>query len=729
MSGTPGLSKRRVRTPTVLQMESVECGAAALGSILAYFGKWPPLEELRRDCGVSRDGSNARNILVGARGHGLAAKGRKASLETALEGPFPYIAFWEFNHFLVVEGCRGDKVYLNDPATGPRRVTRAEFDGSFTGVMLVFEPGPDFRPDPPPPGLAARLLPRTRPVRSAVLLTVLISLTLVVPGLLVPGFSKVFVDEYLIEGRDAWLMPLLLAMTVTVLVTGLLTWLSEAVLLRTESKLALGSSARFAWHLLRLPVDFFEQRHPGDIANRIAANDRIATAVAGQVGESLVSLLRVVFYAAVMLLFDWILALICIALSLVNVGVFHSLARLRADASLRMQQDFGRFQSASVTGIHAIETLKATGTDDDYFERWAGFQARHLNNQKRLGLYGVVANGFPPLLNGLTVAAVLGFGGYRVIEGGMTIGTLVAFQALTLSFTAPINALVAAGGAFQELKADLVRTDDVVRQAHDPRYAGADAAGREAAVDGTAEGDRLVGAVELREVTFGYGRLDEPLIRDFSLSIRPGARVALVGGSGSGKSTIARLLAGLYRPWSGEILYDGRPIEQIPVDTLTASLAVVSQEVTLFGGRVREHLSAWDETLDDASMLRALRDACIDDEIAARGGGLDAEIEDRGLNFSGGQAQRLEIARALAADPSVLILDEATSALDPATETRIDENIRHRGCTCVIVAHRLSTVRDADEIVVLEAGRVVERGTHDELVSAGGPYARLIAQA
>jgi len=701
-------------------MEAVECGAAALSIIMAYHGKWRPLEEVRIACGVSRDGSKAKNILFGARSYGFEAAGRKASLEVALATPFPYIAFWGFNHFLVVEGYRDGTVYLNDPAIGPRTVTRDEFDRSFTGVLLTFAPGETFHPDPRPPGLLSRLAPRVRLVRTSIVLAVLISLTLVVPGLLVPGFSKIFIDEYLIHGNEDWLRPLLVAMVLTAGVTAMLSWLRQNLLLRMETKLALADSARFVWHLLRLPMSFFSQRHAGDISYRIDANDRIAMTVAGRLGESLADLVTVIFYGLVMLLFDWLLALVAIGLSLVNVGVFRFLARRRVDASIRMQQDFGRFQAASVTGIHAIETLKASGIDDDYFERWAGFQAKHLNNMRRLGTYAVASNAFPPLLNGLSMAAVLGLGGFRIVEGAITVGTLIAFQVLIQSFSQPINALVAVGGEFQELNADLSRSDDVFKHKRDPRYR------LENAEDPGA--GRLSGMVELRGVTFGYSSMEPPLIEGFDLSLHPGARVALVGGSGSGKSTVSRLVAGLYRPWSGEILFDGRPMEDIPPETLTASVASVSQEVMLFGGTVRDNLSLWDATVPDAAQVKALDDSQILDVVSARGGALDTLVAENGSNFSGGQAQRLEIARALSGAPSILILDEATSALDPATEKAIDERIRQRGCTCIIVAHRLSTIRDADEIVVLDQGKVVERGTHDELAAAGGPYARLIAQ-
>jgi NHLM bacteriocin system ABC transporter peptidase/ATP-binding protein len=717
MADNMKIANRRVKAPTLLQMEAVECGAAALGIILGYFGKHRPLEELRTECGVSRDGSKAKNILYGARRYGLTAKGRKVGVESALNTAFPFIAFWNFNHFLVVEGYRNGVVYLNDPATGPRSVLLNDFDTAFTGVILVFEKGDKFAPEAKPPGVLSRLLPRTKPIRTAMLLSVLISLTLVIPGLVIPGFSKVFVDEVLIQGKDDWLKPLLVFMFLSMLVNAALIWLSQSVLLRSESKLALSASAKFVWHLFRLPIDFFSQRHAGDISNRINANDRIAGTIAGDLGESIVSLIRVLFYGAVMLFFDWKLAIAAMALSLINVFVFRFLMRQRADASLRVQQDFGQFQSSSVTGIQAIETLKATGTDDDYFERWAGFQAKNLNNQKRLGMLGIIANAFPPLIDGLMIAIVLGLGGYQIMQGEMTIGTLVAFQALIQNFSGPINALVATGGALQELGADLIRTDDVMRQPQDIRYT-------ERQIP---DNDRLSGRIELRDVTFGYSRLEPPLIENFNLMIEPGARVALVGGSGSGKSTIAKLMTGLYRPWSGEILFDGRPLDEIPVSTLTQSIAAVSQEIILFGGSVRDNLGAWDEQLPDQDMIHALNDANIMEVVAGRGGSLDAKVDEGGSNFSGGQAQRLEIARALAGGPSILVLDEATSALDTTTEAEIDSAIRRRGCSCVIVAHRLSTIRDADEIVVLNFGEVVERGTHEELTGSDGPYAQLIA--
>ncbi|MBP2230945.1 NHLM bacteriocin system ABC transporter peptidase/ATP-binding protein [Azospirillum agricola] len=710
---------RRVRTPTLLQMEAVECGAAALGIVLHHHGRHPPLEELRVECGVSRDGSKASDILRAARRYGCEAKGMRLEPAAALELPFPFIAHWNFNHFLVVEGVRGGRVFLNDPATGPTRVTLEAFDAAFTGIALTVEPGPEFRRDARPAGTLRQFVPLLRQAGSAVPLSVLISLLLIVPGLLIPAFTKVFVDDVLIHEKTDWLRPLIAIMIVTALVYGALSWLQQLVLLRAQTALAVGGSARFLWHLLRLPVEFFTQRHTGDVANRVAANDRLAGIAANQLGASAVNAVTALFYALVMLSLDTPLALACIALGTTNLAVWKLLARRREDAGRRLAQDLGRFESATVTGILAIETLKATATDDDYFARWSGLQANHNANQRQLGGYGLATGAVEPLIGGLTTAAILGLGGLRVVEGDMTIGTLVAFQMLVQSFMGPLSALVAVFGTLVEAKADLARVGDVMRHPQARPFA-------EPVGESGAEPRRLEGRVTLEGVGFGYQRHAPPLIEDFNLEVAPGARVALVGGSGSGKSTVAKLIAGLHRPWNGVIRFDGVPMEDVPRSTLIASVGVVGQEIHVLSGSVRENLSMWDPTLPDRALAGALADADVMEVVTARPRGLSGLIDEGGANFSGGQAQRLAIARALARDPSVLILDEAMSALDPLTEQRIDEAIRRRGCTCIVVAHRLSTVRDADEILVLDRGRVVERGNHDALIARDGAYRRLM---
>jgi NHLM bacteriocin system ABC transporter peptidase/ATP-binding protein len=701
-------------------MEAVECGAAALGIVLGYHGRFVPLEELRVACGVSRDGSKASNIVKAARRFGLEAKGlRKEPADLRRLAP-PFIIFWNFNHFLVVEGFGKGKVYLNDPAVGPRVVDEQEFDESFTGVVLALTPGPEFTPGGRPRSAVRSLAQRFTGARLGLAYVILAGLALVVPGLAVPVFGSVFVDQVLVAGRRDWLGPLLLAMTVTLLLCGALTWLQRRHLTRLETKLAVSNSGKFLWHVLRLPVEFFTQRYAGDISARVGSNDRVATLLSGDLATTVVGLITLVFYAGLMLQYDALLTLVGVAIALSSFLALRTVARRRADQSLRMQQDQGKLLATAMGGLQTIESLKASGTEGDFFQRWSGHQAKVVNAEQDLGAVTEAFLTGPAFLSLLAGTAILGLGGLRVMAGQLSMGDLLAFHLLMTAFLGPVNQLVALGGTLQAINGDLCRLDDVLRHHLDPALA----ADGEAPARGGAP--RLTGHVVLRNVTYGYSRVEPPLIRDFNLELRPGSRVALVGGSGSGKSTIARLITGLAQPWEGQVLLDGRPRQEVPRDLLTSSLAMVDQDIALFEGSVRDNLTLWDATVPDAVVVRAARDACIHDEVAARPGGYASPVLEGGANFSGGQRQRLEIARALVGDPTVLVLDEATSALDPLTEQVVDDNLRRRGCTCVIVAHRLSTIRDCDEILVLERGQVVQRGSHDELMAAGGPYAHLL---
>ncbi len=712
-------------------MEAVECGAAALAIVLAHHGCWVPLEELRIACGVSRDGSKASNVVKAARRYGLEAKGSKREPRSLRAVTPPSILHWNFNHFVVLEGFRRGRVYLNDPATGPRAVSEEELDQAFTGVVLSFSPGPGFAPRGSPPRLAAALESRLAGTRAALCFVLLVGLALAVPGLVVPSFSRIFLDGVLLEGRRDWLPPLLLAMAGTAVLLGAATWLQQSYLLRLETRLSVGSSSRFFWHVLRLPMEFFSQRFAGDISSRVAINDRVAQLLSRDLAASFLALLMIVFFAALLLQYEPLLTLVGIAVASLNVAALRFVARRRVDGNRRLMQDQGKLMGAAIGGLQTIETLKATGGESDLFARWSGFQAKVVNGRQELERLGQMLDAVPPFLSAVNAAIILGVGGLRVMNGSLSVGGLVAFQLLMASFLAPINRLVTLGGRLQMVEGDMNRLDDVLRY---PVEAGPDrpAADPAASVSGTdAAGEaapaKLAGALELAGVCFGYSRLDPPLIEGLSLELAPGARVALVGGSGSGKSTIARLVTGLYQPWQGDVLLDGKPRGEIPGGALAASLAMVDQNIFLFEGTVRDNLTLWDATVPLPEVVAAAKDACIHDDIAARPGGYDCAVEEGGANWSGGQRQRLEIARALVGRPSILVLDEATSALDPATESLIDQNLRRRGCTCLVVAHRLSTIRDADEIVVLEQGKVVQRGTHDQLKAVDGPYARLIS--
>lgn len=721
--GKPGAppAAKPVRTPTILQMEAVECGAAALAIVLAHHGRWVSLEELRLACGVSRDGSKASNVVKAARNYGLAAKGYKKEPQALRSLPMPAILHWNFNHFLVIEGFEKHQVRLNDPASGPRTVTTEELDQAFTGVVMTFERGPDFRPGGDPPRLLSALGRRLAGARNALAFVILAGLALVVPGLVLPVFSKVFIDSVLLESRSDWMVPLLLGMGLAALLTAALTWLQQTYLLRLETRISLSSSSRFLWHVLRLPMEFFNQRFHGDISSRVGINDRVAQLLSRDLATNSLGALLILFFALLMVQYHVGLTLVGVATALLNVAALRFVSRRRVDGSRRLQQEQGKLFGTALGGLQTIETVKAAGGESDLFARWAGYQSKVVNSRQELERYTQVLDAVPPLLAAINTALLLGLGGLWVIEGDITLGGLVAFQALMGSFVAPINRLVSLGGRLQAVQGDMSRLDDVLRYRTETSLEG------DLSAPPPAEAPvKLSGHLELRGLTFGYSKLDAPLIEGFDLVLRPGSRVALVGGSGSGKSTLAKLVTGLYEPWSGEILFDGLRREQIPRAVRTNSLGFVDQSVFLFEGTVRDNLTLWDSTATLPEVVAAAKDACIHEDVSTRPGGYDSPVLEGGSNWSGGQRQRLEIARALVNRPTLMVLDEATSALDPTTEGLIDEALRRRGCTCLIIAHRLSTIRDADEIIVLERGKVAQRGTHDGLKGVEGPYARLI---
>jgi NHLM bacteriocin system ABC transporter peptidase/ATP-binding protein len=705
-------------------MEAVECGAAALGIILGYHGKVVPLEELRTSCGVSRDGSKAINIVKAGRNYGMNSRGFKKEPDELRSLKPPFIVFWNFGHFLVIEGFSRRGVYVSDPASGRRLATYEEFDRAYTGVVLTFEPGPSFHKGGSKPSLIAAMRRRLQGSEWALAFVVLASLALVVPGIVIPIFTQVFIDQYLVQGSESIIGPLLIGMLLTALLRAALTWLQLHYLLRLQTKLAVGMSSTLFWHTLRLPLEFYNQRHAGEVGSRVTVNDRIAQLLSGQVATTALNIITVLFYVVVMLQYDVILTLIGIFFAALNFIALRFVSRQRIDTNQRLLMERGKLTGVSMGGLQSIESLKATGDESDFFVRWAGLQAKLVEAQQQLGSSTQIVSGIPAMLTALATAAVLGVGALRVMSGDLTIGMLVAFQSLMVSFMTPIGQMVTLGTTLQESQGDLSRVDDVLRYETDPQVP-AKITGHETIPQGMPH--ELSGHLQLKNLTFGYSRLEPPLLEDFSLTLEPGSRVALIGPSGSGKSTVAKLVTGLYAPWEGEILFDGWPRTQVPHGLLTSSLAMVDQDINLLEGTVAENLTLWDATMPNTRLVQAAKDASIHDDIAARPGGYESKVDEAGDNFSGGQRQRLEIARALVGDPALLVLDEATSALDPTTENIIDDNLRRRGCTCLIVAHRLSTIRDCDEIVVLDRGKVVQRGTHEQMRNAEGPYARLIA--
>lgn len=698
-------------------MEAAECGAASLAMILAYHGRWVPLEEIRTLCGVSRNGSNAFNLIKAGQSFGLLGRGLRREPEKLASLDLPAIIHWNFSHFVVLEKIVGERVWINDPASGRREVSFTELSLAFTGVVLTFKPGPTFKRGGAPPPLLDFLYGQVKGAASGVVMVALASLFLVLPALAVPVFAKVFIDEILMNRVDGWLPSLMIGMVLTAALQAGLIGLQQFHLIRLQATLSTAMSTRFLWRTLALPVSFFSQRHTGEIANRVAVNDRVAQILSAEIATNAANLVSALAYVVIMLTFDWVQTLIGLSLVGLNVWVMAALAERRASLSTLAASQRGKLDAATIGTITMIETIKASGLESDAFGRWAGHHAKLLQAEQRIGLYSGLTSVIPTLVSALSAIAILGLGGLRVMHGEMSVGTLVAFLAMMAAAQAPIAQLLQLVGRIQMIVGDVLRIRDVLEAP--PQQARPLLGIR----------PRLRGMMEMRGVTFGYCPLDAPLIQDFSLSIEPGRRVALVGGSGSGKSTIGRLAAGLLDPWSGTITIDGIPIREMSPEVMGDALAFVDQEIFLFEGTISENVTLWNPSIPAEVVTQALKDACIHDEIANRFGGAEGRLLEDSANLSGGQRQRMEIARALVGDPAVLILDEATAALDPLTELAVDDAIRRRGCACIVIAHRLSTIRDADEIIVLDKGLVVERGTHHELIALDGVYSRLMAEA
>jgi NHLM bacteriocin system ABC transporter peptidase/ATP-binding protein len=716
---------RPVKVPTVLQMESVECGAAALSIILGHFGKFVPLEKLRIACGVSRDGLKATNIIKAAKEFGLEAKGYAKSIEKLMQIETPAIIFWNFNHFLVLEGFTKNRVYLSDPAQGRYYVSHQEFDDSYTGVVLTFSPAKEFEKGNEKIGLLSSLLSRITNSKLSITYIILASFFLVIPGLVIPSFLKIFIDKYLINNFSGFVMPLLLIMGGLLIVNASLVYLQQYFLLKLETKLALVTSSKFLWHVFHLPIAFFTQRYSGEVGNRVSLNDKVAKLLSGDLANAALNVIVVIFYALLMFSYDVTLTLIGVFMATLNVVALRYVSTARKDGSRRLSNETGKLLGTTTSGISMIETLKSSGRENDFFTNWIGYLAKVMNAQQEFGWLTIRLNILPNLITSLTNTLILGIGALRIMDGEMTLGALVAFTYLMNNFITPVNQLVSVGAMLHETESDMARIDDVLNYEIDNQFRENENQSIQKA-NNEFLNNKLIGYFEMKDVTFGYSRTMPALIENFNLKLRPGSRVALVGGSGSGKSTVARIASGLYDPWEGEILLDHKNRTDIPRHIITESLAVIDQEVLIFNGTIKENISFWDTMIPEKNIINSARDADIHDVIAARNDGYDSSVLEGGSNFSGGQRQRIEIARALVCNPTILIMDEATSALDSTTEKIVMDNIKKRGCTCLIVAHRLSTVMDCDEIIVMEFGKIVERGPHKELLKLNGVYAKLI---
>ena len=711
------------RVPVVMQMEALECGAASLAMIMAYYKKWVPLEQVRLDCGVSRDGSNAKNVLLAARNYGFQAAGFRCetdSLRTEIQ--LPCILHWNFNHFVVLRGFRGKYAYLNDPARGEIRVGPEEFNRSFTGVCLQITPGPEFEPGGKRKSTLAFARKRLTGAGAAVAFVMLSTAIGALFGILNPVFSNFFMDRLLTGENRELLTPFLILLAVLGAAQILVAWIQAVYSLKINGKMALVGSSSFFWKLLRLPMSFFSQRMSGDVLQRMGSNAAIAGTLVDTFAPLLLNTGMMIFYLVVMLRYSPVLTLVGLVTIVLNLLISQIISHKRVNITRVQLRDSGKLAAATVSGIQMVETIKSSGAENGYFQKWAGYQASVNAAQVRFARLDQYLGMIPALLSSLAGAAVLILGVRQAMDGQFTIGMILSFQGFLSAFMSPAMLLISAGQSIQEMRTEMERVEDVMSYPDDPVF-------RDAPLTEEQDYSKLSGEVELRHVTFGYSPLSQPLIRDFSLHVKPGSRVAFVGGSGCGKSTLSKLISGLYQPWSGEILFDGKPISQIDRSVFTGSVAVVDQDIVLFEDTIANNIKMWDSSIEDFEMILAARDAQIYDDIMARDGGFSGRLTENGQDLSGGQRQRLEIARVLAQDPTLIILDEATSALDALTEYELVKAIKDRGITCIVIAHRLSTIRDCDEILVLDKGAVVERGTHDELYARGGLYADLIASS
>ncbi len=715
---------RPVRTPVLLQFDETECGAVCLGIVLAHHGRWVRLEELRGACGVGRDGSSAGDLVGAAERYGLRVRGwRRQPAELRRIRP-PAILFWEFNHFLVLEGCGRDRFHLNDPANGRRSVSADEFDRKFTGVVLTLEPGPDFRPGGARPGVVRQLWPWLRDAKAPLSFAMACGLLMVLPGLALPLLLGLFVDQVLGGGESSWgFLPLAAAGSAGSLY--LLAWLQQRCLRRLAVRLSVVQADRLLSHLFRLPVRYFVHRFAGDLASRVQLVDEVAAVGSTQLVGVAIELVTSAVFLAVLLAVDPLIGAAVAAVAAAGALATRAVSRRRTDEKRHMQREGAMLTGLGGVALRSIDSLQATAAEDDFFSRWTGYQARELTARQRFSELGHLNAAVPGLFMMLGGAAVMGLGGWRVMTGGMTLGTLMGLHVVAGSFLRPVGRFVQLADLLQTLDADLQRLGDVFDAAEDRALSRPPRPGGRIETFGGRL--RLAGRIELRNVTFGYQAGRPPQVRNLSLTIEPGRQVAVVGPSGSGKSTLLMLAAGVYAPWSGEILFDGVARDDIPREVLNSSVALVDQHPFLFAATVRENLTMWNPTVPERQLVQAAVDARIHDEIASRPAGYDAAVHDGGRNFSGGQRQRLEIGRALVPNPSVLLLDEATSALDAATEADIEDALRRRGCTCLVVAHRVSTIRHCDRIVVLDGGEAVQHGTHDELFAdRDGLYHQLV---
>lgn len=709
-----------VKTKSVYQMEATECGAASLCMIFDYWGRHMPLEQMRIETGVSRDGCAAGNMMRCAMKYGFETHGYRKEIKSLLKMPMPCIIHWNFEHFVVLEGFKGEYAYINDPACGRRRVDMEMFENSYTGIVMTFKPTERFEPLSGGNELLNGIWEKFKESKAAVIKLAVIGLLLAVPGYLIPLFSQIFIDKILGNRHIDWFPVFIIGLAATVIAHGFLEMYRSAIMQKIQMHMTVSSAKRFVGHMFRLPMNFYEQRYAGDLVSRVDNDDEINLFMTGELTETVINIITAVIFFIVLLFYNLWLTLIALIGVCTNLAIAYFVSNRISDLTYKLEQDRGKLSGVGTAGIEISSTIKASGAANTYVSRLLGYSAKVYTSEQNINKIQTIANGLPDVMEKLFAVLILIVGAKQTIDGTMTLGMLSAFSVLYISFASPVSQLVGFVKNLKSLRVDIERVNDIMRYSQDSIY--------DVKTEDTGIGMRskLSGDIEFKNVSFGYNPMSGNIINDITFNVPCGSMVAIVGSSGSGKSTFSKLISGLYRAGDGQILFSGKDIKEIDPEIFHASVATVSQNIALFSGTIRDNITMWNPAILDSDMINAAKDACIHDVITKREGSYDYMLTENAGNMSGGQKQRLEIARALVTNPTVLIMDEATSALDPITEKQIIDNIRRRGCTCIMIAHRLSAVRDSDIIVVMDKGRIAEIGSHESLINENGIYKRLM---
>lgn len=706
----------KIKTPTVIQMENAECGAAALAIILHYYGAQAPLEKLRKDCGIGREGSKAINIVRAAKLHGLHCESFEVGeVEDCYHIRVPCILYWGFNHFVVLEGLTVNKVYINDPACGRRVLSWEAFGQEFTGVVIGMVPTKSFQKIKKSNLLKTLIFEQLGQFNGFYTFILLSSLFLILPGIALPAFAKIFIDDILIKGNISWLAALILGLMGTAIIRNILTWFQLHAILKYKIKFLSSNSARLIWRILHLPILFFQQRYIGDICYRAGGYQRIGDIVSVKLTMAFINLLLASVYITFIFLFSWQIATIVSVLTFAIYCVYLMTKRKVRDYTFQYLQLSGTLSGIETHTLQSVETIKACNEQDMFFDSWASKHAQTIDMQQKLMFVHQTANVFIKWFVGLANVLILAIGANMIIGGQLSAGSLIAIQTLSMSVFSPIMALFSFGQDIEAIKGDLNRIADISNYPiEQPRSCNVS----------EESSSNKTNKLDFKGVEYSYGLYDPTILKHIDINVQRGEKVSLVGTSGSGKSTIAKLAVGLLTPTKGKVYLNDLELQGNNKGNLSNSIGYVDQEIFLFEGTLRENLCFWKGGIDDADMLLAIDEVGLFDFFVQKGG-LEFFITEGGSNLSQGQKQRVEIARALLYQPDMLILDEATSALDEAIERNLHEKISRKNIGVLTIAHRLSSVQNSDRIYVLDQGKIISVGTHTALLDSCALYNRL----